>query len=92
MCVSAFCQHYFYAGKFPYPTLSDGDVMEAVKSGQFLECPEKCDEKVYNLMLNCWMLAPHDRPTFSSLKTAFEGFMYDLYPYMLMEVQEEPGE
>jgi serine/threonine protein kinase len=82
----------FNQGKFPYPTLSDSDVMVAVKTGNYVECPENCDEKVYNLMLNCWMLNPNDRPTFSALKNTLEGFMYDLYPYMMVEVQEVPNE
>ena len=66
--------------------------MVAVKTGNYVECPENCDEKVYNLMLNCWMLNPNDRPTFSALKNTLEGFMYDLYPYMMVEVQEVPNE
>ena len=76
----------FCLGKFPYPTLSDADVLEAVKAGSYLECPENCDKKVYNLMLDCWMLNPNDRPTFSALKTTVESFMYDLYPYLQPEL------
>ena len=72
--------------------MSDSDVLAAVKAGNYLDCPEKGDEKMYNLMLNCWNLSRKDRPQFSVLKKTLEEFMYELYPYMLMEVQEDPDE
>ena len=68
--------------------MSDSDVLDAVKTGNYLECPEKCDEKVYVLMLDCWNMNRKDRPQFSTLKNTLEGFMYDLYPYMRMDVPE----
>lgn len=42
-------------------------------------------------MTSCWALSANERPKFAEMRGVFEAFMYDLYPYMLMEVEEEPS-
>ena len=42
-------------------------------------------------MTSCWALSADERPKFANLRGAIEASMYDLYPYMLMEIEEEPS-
>jgi serine/threonine protein kinase len=54
-------------GGFPYPTVSNPELLNFLKLGQRLERPENCSENLYELMLQCWATDPEDRPDFSDI-------------------------
>ncbi|XP_055858482.1 vascular endothelial growth factor receptor 1 [Episyrphus balteatus] len=54
-------------GASPYPTLSNNELIPFLLSGQRLEKPEICSDKVYELMLHCWHEDPIIRPSFSDI-------------------------
>jgi len=67
----------FSFGENPtYPNkIADCELFGALESGIRLNCPEKCPAEVYQIMLECWRLDSHQRPTFTQLKSAIETQM-----------------
>lgn len=57
----------WFAGGFPYPTVSNHELLNYLKAGERLERPENCSETLYALMLQCWATDPNDRPDFSDI-------------------------
>lgn len=55
-------------GKFPYPGLSNEQVLRRIKEGSRIPCPRGCQQKIYDIMMSCWSISPEDRPTFGDLK------------------------
>ncbi|XP_072295152.1 tyrosine-protein kinase ZAP-70 [Eucyclogobius newberryi] len=58
---------FSYGGK-PYKKLKGQEVMDFVKSGQRLECPVGCPERMYSLMLECWSVELDKRPDFKKVE------------------------
>lgn len=56
-----------FTGGFPYPTVSNHELLSFLKSGDRLERPENCSETLYELMLQCWSTDPDDRPDFGDI-------------------------
>lgn len=56
-----------YLGGFPYPTVSNHELLEFLKSGQRLNKPENCSETLYDLMMLCWSADPDLRPDFAEI-------------------------
>lgn len=54
-------------GGFPYPTVSNHELLTYLIEGRRLERPENCSEHLYRLMLACWSEAPADRPEFADI-------------------------
>eukprot|EP00794_Sanderia_malayensis_P003807 gene3807-4334_t len=54
-------------GGYPYPTVSDKDILRYLISGKRLEKPENCTDQIYSLMLSCWSHYSEDRPSFTQL-------------------------
>uniref|UniRef100_A0A674MK11 Tyrosine-protein kinase receptor n=1 Tax=Takifugu rubripes TaxID=31033 RepID=A0A674MK11_TAKRU len=48
----------------PYQGLSNEQVLKFVMDGGFLDRPDNCPDKLYNLMQMCWQYNPKMRPTF----------------------------
>ena len=42
----------------------------------------------YSIMLQCWKLDSKERPNFTTLIKLLDQFIYKLYPYMMMEIEE----
>jgi hypothetical protein len=58
---------YSLKGGFPYPTISNHELLNFLKNGQRLERPEICSEMLYELMMSCWQSDPDDRPDFGDI-------------------------
>ena len=61
-------------GRFPYPGMTNAQVIEALQKGFRMLCPRKCPDKLHNIMLDCWREQPETRPTFETLQWQLEEF------------------
>jgi len=58
-----------YGGE-PYENYTTFELhVEFLKEGNRLLCPDKCPQKVYDVMKSCWSKDPIDRPSFFWLET-----------------------
>ncbi|CAF1331586.1 unnamed protein product [Rotaria magnacalcarata] len=56
-------------GQLPYGSIdNDNEVRRLKIKGEILGQPEKCDEKLWNIIVQCWHQQPDVRPTFKMLK------------------------
>ena len=51
----------------PYYGLTNEQVVQYIKDGSMLECPENTPKSVYKLMCLCWSASPGNRPCFRTL-------------------------
>ncbi|KAK3880081.1 hypothetical protein Pcinc_015398, partial [Petrolisthes cinctipes] len=61
-------------GAIPYPGMENKEVMEFVASGHRISQPSRCDQPLYEMMLQCWEELPHIRPTFVSLQDFLRNY------------------
>ena len=55
-------------GRFPYPGMTNAQVLEELQQGYRMPRPMGCPDKLYNVMLDCWREDPASRPTFETLR------------------------
>ena len=60
--------------RFPYPGMTDAEVMRALQHGYSMTRVMKCPEKLHDIMLDCWKEDPDDRPNFETLQWKLEEF------------------
>ncbi|CAL1297129.1 unnamed protein product [Larinioides sclopetarius] len=66
----------FTLGNNPYPGVEvNEEFFKKLKNGYRMEKPEFAPEKVYQLMKNCWLDDPSERPDFSSLAEKIGGLL-----------------
>lgn len=68
-----------YLGGFPYPTVGNHELLSFLASGQRLQRPENCSQKLYDLMLECWSEKPEDRPDFIEIVSHLEQSNQKIY-------------
>ena len=61
-------------GRFPYPGMTNAQVLEALQQGYRMPRPMGCPDKLYEIMLDCWREEPANRPTFETLQWQLEEF------------------
>ena len=61
-------------GWFPYPGMTNAQVLEALQQGYRMPLPIGCPDKLYDIMLHCWKKEPTNRPTFETLQWQLEEF------------------
>lgn len=76
---------FSYGGK-PYKKLKGQEVLEFIKSGSRLDCPAKCPERMYNLMMECWTYEHPSRPDFKKVEESMRSF------HFMVSKQSQPGE
>nr|XP_009861279.1 tyrosine-protein kinase CSK [Ciona intestinalis] len=54
-------------GRVPYPRVPLKDLLAKVQSGYRMDCPERCDKIVYQLMLKCWLKDVNERLSFKQI-------------------------
>lgn len=57
---------YSYARQ-PFGGISNFEVIDRIKSGQMLECPELCPASVYDIIKSCWTRVPQRRPPITTV-------------------------
>ena len=61
-------------GRFPYPDMTNAQVLEKLPKGYRMPQPIGCSYKLYNIMLDCWREEPKQRPTFKALRQQLKEF------------------
>ena len=61
-------------GRFPYPGMSNYEVLEKVPQGYRMPPPSGCPDSLYQIMMECWRDDPSMRPTFETLQWKMEEF------------------
>ena len=61
-------------GRFPYPDMTNSQVIEKLPQGYRMPQPIGCSHKLYNVMLDCWKEDPKQRPTFKALRQQLKEF------------------
>ena len=61
-------------GRFPYPGMTNAEVLEKIQTGYRMGCPPNCPKQLHDVMLGCWCKEPANRPTFETLQWQLEEF------------------
>ncbi|MFH4974475.1 hypothetical protein AB6A40_001184 [Gnathostoma spinigerum] len=78
-------------GGFPYPTISDKDLLNYLQEGSRLEKPASCSNEIYDVMMECWKRNPADRPSFTYLCEYLSELNSHDYPYVeFVAIQDLP--
>lgn len=54
-------------GASPYPGMNSYEVVSFLQDGYRMDKPKHCSDEVYQLMMDCWCVAPGRRPSFMDL-------------------------
>ncbi|XP_015751961.1 PREDICTED: fibroblast growth factor receptor homolog 1-like [Acropora digitifera] len=57
----------FTIGGSPYPRMGGSKVVSFLQEGHRMQKPEHVDNKLYQIMMNCWQSEPEIRPSFADL-------------------------
>ena len=80
----------FSFGMQPYFSLTNEEVVAHVRDGNVLNCPDKCPQEIYDLMLDCWAMNPNERPTAAELNMGLRRWSPDLSATLQMQAQAKP--
>ena len=56
----------------PYDELDTADLLVAIENGYRLHAAPDCNPQLYQLMQRCWLLEPHERPTFAEISVVLK--------------------
>ncbi|KAI8773425.1 tyrosine-protein kinase SYK [Biomphalaria glabrata] len=59
-------------GSRPYDRKKPQQILHFIESGNRLNKPRNCDDRIYEIMLQCWEFSKEDRPHFQLLKISLE--------------------
>lgn len=62
-------------GGFPYPNITNKELLSTLKRGHRMERPDNCSQEIYNIMQRCWEDKPPSRPTFFHLQQTFQAML-----------------
>jgi serine/threonine protein kinase len=62
-------------GRFPYPDMTNAEVLSSVEKGYRLLRPVNCPDHLYSIMKECWSQDPNIRPTFEALKAKLDNLV-----------------
>ena len=68
----------FSYGAQPYFAFSNEEVVDYVRSGEVLKCPPGTPTEIYDLMVDCWVTDPDDRPTATELHVGLRRWNPDI--------------
>uniref|UniRef100_A0A8D3DJ10 Tyrosine-protein kinase n=1 Tax=Scophthalmus maximus TaxID=52904 RepID=A0A8D3DJ10_SCOMX len=63
---------------FSHQRLNNTEIVDQVSRGLRLFRPQLANEKVYSLMLSCWIDKADERPTFQELALSVQDLLYEL--------------
>lgn len=60
---------------FTFPAgMTNAEVLTQVEHGYRMPMPPNCEQRLYEIMLECWHKDPMRRPTFETLQWKLEDF------------------
>ncbi|XP_029035404.1 neurospecific receptor kinase isoform X2 [Osmia lignaria lignaria] len=62
----------------PYYGMTHEEVVQYIKEGNVLQCPENTPQAIYDLMKLCWNRRPSDRPTFRTIYNTLDAIKHNL--------------
>lgn len=62
-------------GGTPYPGIPPKELYKRLENGYRMEMPPSCTMEVNNVMQQCWMTSPAQRPTFGEIVQEFEAIL-----------------
>ncbi|XP_037376854.1 tyrosine-protein kinase FRK [Talpa occidentalis] len=65
-------------GKMPYSGMTGAQVIRLLKQNYRMPQPPDCPPRFYNIMMECWLTDPMERPTFETLQWKLEDY-FDSY-------------
>ncbi|TMS20754.1 Tyrosine-protein kinase ZAP-70 [Larimichthys crocea] len=68
---------FSYGGK-PYKKMKGPEVMRFIESGNRMECPSVCPERMYAVMNDCWTYKHEDRPDFKKVEESMRSYHYSI--------------
>ncbi|XP_065826077.1 uncharacterized protein [Oscarella lobularis] len=73
-------------GGFPYPTISNEELLSRLRRGYRMERPDNCSEELYGMMIQCWHPDAEMRPLFSVLVTALDKMLEAEQPNLYVDL------
>ena len=80
----------FSFGMQPYFSLTNEEVVAHVRDGNVLNCPDRCPQEIYDLMLDCWAMNPSERPTAAEINMGLRRWTPDLSASLQMQTHVQP--
>ncbi len=68
----------FSFGIQPYFSMTNEEVVQHVRDGNVMSCPEDCPQELSDLMIDCWAMNPSERPTATELHTGLQRWTPNL--------------
>ncbi|KAG8003161.1 Tyrosine-protein kinase ZAP-70 [Nibea albiflora] len=68
---------FSYGGK-PYKKMKGPEVMRFIESGNRMECPSACPDRMYAVMNDCWIYKHEDRPDFKKVEESMRSYHYSI--------------
>ncbi|KAM8873576.1 tyrosine-protein kinase ZAP-70 [Spinachia spinachia] len=68
---------FTYGGK-PYKKMKGPEVMRFIDSGNRMECPTACPERMYTVMKECWLYKHEERPDFNKVEESMRAYHYSV--------------
>ena len=60
-------------GEQPYSEFKNREVQRKIEQGYFMPQPQNCDDKLYQVMKDCWRFEDKERPGFDDLQARLTG-------------------
>lgn len=68
----------FSFGIQPYFSMTNEEVVHHVRGGSVMNCPEGCPSEIYDLMVDCWVMDPTERPRANEIYIGLQRWTPDL--------------
>ncbi len=68
----------FSFGIQPYFSMTNEEVVQHVRSGKVLSCPEGCPQDIYDLIVDCWVMELSERPTAAEIHDGLQRWSPEL--------------
>ena len=78
----------FSFGIQPYFSMTNEEVVHHVRGGNVMNCPEGCPSEIYDLMMDCWVMDPAERPCASEIHAGLQRWTPDLSATIQSESEE----
>ncbi|VDN03299.1 unnamed protein product [Thelazia callipaeda] len=78
----------FSLGKVPYPQVDNDDLLSYLQEGNRMEQPKLAPDDIYNLMRQCWLSEPTNRPTFSECKILMKTHLARVSPPLNLRLNQ----